>query len=636
MLEKGLRAVFPLLTAGGSSHELCNKLRNPMRIGADYLGNSRCEFTVWAPFQEEVAVQIVSPDKRLLPMQKDEWGYWKTAAEGIEPGTLYFYKLAGDADRPDPASHFQPNDVHEASAVVDHSQMNWTDTQWSGVGLEEMVIYELHVGTFTSEGTFEAIIPRLGELREFGVNAIEIMPVAQFPGDRNWGYDGTYPFAVQNSYGGPEGLKKLVDAAHQHSISVILDVVYNHFGPEGNYTSLYGPYMTETYKTPWGMAMNFDDAHSDGVRNYFIENALHWFQNYHIDALRLDAIHAIYDLGAKHFLQELAEKVAALSDSIGRKLYLIAESDLNDVRVIREWELGGHGMDAQWSDDFHHCLHTLLTGEQIGYYQDYGKCEQLAKAYKESFVYSWQYAPHRQRFHGSDASDRPGDQFVICIQNHDQVGNRMLGERLSNLVSFEALKLAAGALLLSPNIPLLFMGEEYGEESPFLYFVSHTDPDLVKAVREGRKKEFAAFHLEGEYKDPESHDTFHQSQLKWEKRQEGKHKVLLELYQYLIQLRRTIPALKKLDKQNTEASVIEADKLLFLHRWSNESQIFCIMNFSNKDTTFKATPPSGNWQKILDSSEPKWMGSGSTLPDQLVQEQDLTIKPQNFVLYQNS
>jgi maltooligosyltrehalose trehalohydrolase len=606
-----------------------------MKIGAHYLGDGRCEFTVWAPAQEEVTVQIVSPDKRLLPMEKDEWGYWKTTAEGIEPGTLYFYKLDGDTDRPDPGSHFQPKGVHEASEVVDHGKMNWTDAQWSGISLEEMIIYELHVGTFTPEGTFEAIIPRLSELREFGVNAIEIMPVAQFPGDRNWGYDGTYPFAVQNSYGGPEGLKKLVDAAHQHSISVILDVVYNHFGPEGNYTSQFGPYMTETYKTPWGMAMNFDDAHSDGVRNYFIENALYWFQNYHIDALRLDAIHAIYDLGAKHFLQELAEKVAALSDSVGRKLYLIAESDLNDVRVIREWELGGHGMDAQWSDDFHHSLHTLLTGEQRGYYQDFGKCEQLAKAYKESFVYSWQYSPNRQRYHGSDASDRPGAQFVICTQNHDQVGNRMLGERLSNLVSFEALKLAAAALLLAPNVPLLFMGEEYGEESPFLYFVSHTDPDLVKAVREGRKKEFAAFHLEGEYKDPESHDTFYQSQLKWEKRQEGKHKVLRELYQHLIQLRQAIPALKKLDKQNLEASVSKPDQLLFLHRWSNESQIFCIMNFNDKDVTFKATPPSGGWQKTLDSAESKWMGSGSTLPDKLMQEQELTIKPQSFVLYQN-
>lgn len=605
-----------------------------MKIGANYLGDGRCEFTVWAPSHDDVAVQIVSPENRTLPMQKDEWGYWKTTAEGIEPGTLYFYKIAGNTDRPDPASHFQPKDVHGPSEVVDHSKTDWTDAGWSGIPLEEMIIYELHVGTFTPEGTFEAIIPRLRELREFGINAIEIMPVAQFPGDRNWGYDGAYTYAVQNSYGGPEGLKKLVDAAHREGLSVILDVVYNHFGPEGNYTSQFGPYFTEMYKTPWGMAINFDSIYNFGVRNYFIENALYWFENYHIDALRLDAIHAIYDLGGKHILEEMADQVAALSDSVGRKLYLIAESDLNDARIIREKELGGYGIDAQWSDDFHHVMHVLLTGEQRGYYQDFSKCEQLAKAYKQSFVYSWDYSPHRKRYHGNDAGDRPGHQFVVCTQNHDQVGNRMLGERLTHLVSFEALKLAAGALLLSPFIPMLFMGEEYGEESPFLYFVSHTDEDLVEAVRRGRKREFADFHMEGEFVDPFSLDAFGQSQLKWEKRQEGKHKALLDLYQHLIQLRRTIPTLKNLDNKNLEASAIEEDKLVLLHRWSNENHIFCILNFNDKDVTFKPTLPSGNWHKILDSSDEKWMGSGSTAPEQLTQDQELTIKPQSFVLYQ--
>lgn len=603
-----------------------------MRIGSNYLGNGRCEFTLWAPKLNAIAVQIVAPP-HLIPMQQRESGYWSAKAEDIEPGTLYFYKLEGDVERPDPASHFQPQGVHEPSAVVDHSTMNWTDAQWSGIPLEEMIIYELHVGTFTPEGTFEAIIPRLAALRELGVNAIEIMPVSQFPGERNWGYDGVYPYAVQNSYGGPEALKTLVDAAHQQGLAVILDVVYNHFGPEGNYTSQFGPYFTETYKTPWGSAMNFDDAHSDGVRNFFLENALYWFRDYHLDALRLDAIHAIYDLGAKHFLRELADKVAALSADAGRKLYLIAESDLNDVQVIRPGELGGRGMDAQWSDDFHHCLHTLLTGEQIGYYQDFGQCEQLAKAYRESFVYNWQYSAERRRYHGSDASDRPGHQFVICTQNHDQVGNRMLGERLSQLVSFEALKLAAGALLLAPNVPLLFMGEEYGEDSPFLYFVSHTDPDLVEAVRTGRKQEFAAFHLEGEYSDPQSPETFQQSQLKWEKRQAGKHKALLELYQYLIELRRTIPALKNLDQQNLEASASEEDKLVFLRRWSNESQIFCIMNFNDQAVTC-ATLPGENFSKILDSADSKWLGQGSRLPDRLTQGQELTISAHSFVLYQ--
>lgn len=604
-----------------------------MKVGAFYLGDARCQFTVWAPLLKQVAVKIVSPKEQLLPMQQDEQGYWQVTAEGIEPGARYFYQLEGSTDRPDPASNFQPEDVHGPSEVVDHQAFTWNDQSWSGIPLEEMIIYELHVGTFTSEGTFEAIIPRLAQLKELGVNAIELMPVSQFPGNRNWGYDGVYPYAVQNSYGGPEGLKRLIDTCHQQGISAILDVVYNHFGPEGNYISQYGPYFTDTYNTPWGSAINFDDAYSYGVRNYFIENALHWFENYHFDALRLDAIHAIYDLGAKHFLQELADDVAVLSERVERKFYLIAESDLNDVRVIREKALGGHGMDSQWSDDFHHCLHTLLTGEQIGYYQDFGSVQQLAKAYKQSFVYSWEYVANRKRYHGSDASDRPGHQFVIATQNHDQVGNRMLGERLTQLVSFEALKLAAGALLLSPNIPLIFMGEEYGEESPFLYFVSHTDPDLVKAVREGRKKEFSAFHLEGEYQDPESVDTFHTSQLKWEKRQEGKHKTLLELYQHLIQLRRTMPALKTLDKQNLEASAIEENKLLFLQRGSVGNQIFCTMNFNDQDVTFKA-PTSGIWRKILDSADTKWMGSGSTMPEKLMDEQEVTIHPQSFALYE--
>ena len=605
-----------------------------MKIGSNYLGNGRCEFTVWAPSHEEVAVQIVSPAHRLLPMQKDEWGYFKVIAEDIEPGTLYFYKLGGKEDRPDPASHSQPKDVHGPSSVVDHSKMNWTDTGWSSMPLEEMIIYELHVGTFTSEGTFEGIIPRLRELHEFGVNAIELMPLGQFPGNRNWGYDGVFPYAAQNSYGGSEGLKKLVNAAHQQGISIILDVIYNHFGPEGNCMSDYGPYFTASYQTAWGDAINFDKEYSYGVRNYFIENALYWFEKFHIDALRLDASDHIYDIGVKHFLQELAEKVDALSKKLGRKLYLTAENDLSDTKVIRPIESGGYGIDAQWNDAFHHCLHTLLTGEEAGYYEDYGKCEQLAKAFKEGFVYSGQYSPFRKKFHGSDSSAIPGHQFVVFTQNHDQVGNRALGDRLTHLVSFEALKLAAGVLLLSPNIPLIFMGEEYAEDAGFLYFVSHTDPELVEVVREGRKKDFVDFQIEGEFIDPFSPDTFQKCQLNWEERKEGKHKVMLDLYQHLIQLRRTVPALKILDKQNLEASVIEEDKLIFLHRWSQKSQIFCIMNFNQKDVPFKATPPTGNWQKTLDTSEPKWMGSGSTLPDKLMQEQELTIRPQSFVLYQ--
>ncbi|HEY9749003.1 MAG TPA: malto-oligosyltrehalose trehalohydrolase, partial [Allocoleopsis sp.] len=371
-----------------------------MRLGAQYLGNGQCEFILWAPTATTVSLQLLSPKQQQIAMEQQEGGYWRVLVPNVEPGTLYQYQVDDGEPRPDPASNLQPQGVHGPSQVVAH-QFGWSDRNWDSVPLEAMIIYELHVGTFTQEGTFEAAISRLADLKDLGINAIEIMPVAQFPGDRNWGYDGVYPFAVQDSYGGPEGLKKLVDACHQQGLAVVLDVVYNHFGPEGNYLSCFGPYFTNTYRTPWGSAINFDDTYSPGVRNYFIENALYWLRDYHIDALRLDAVHAIYDLGAKHFLQELGENVATLSEQVGRKLYLIAESDLNDPRVIRPVEQGGHGLDAQWSDDFHHALHALVSSDRQGYYQDFGECEQLAKAYRDTFVYDWKYSPHRHRFHGN-------------------------------------------------------------------------------------------------------------------------------------------------------------------------------------------------------------------------------------------
>jgi maltooligosyltrehalose trehalohydrolase len=615
-----------------------------MKIGAYYLGDDRCEFTVWAPKVESVAVQIVSPKTQLIPMQQGDQGYWRVTVEGIQPGTQYFYQLNGAEARPDPASQFQPQGVHEASQVVSH-QFDWTDQGWAGVPVDAMIIYELHVGTFTPAGSFAAMIDRLPDLKELGVNAIEIMPIAQFPGDkptddpaayRNWGYDGVYPFSVQNSYGSPDDLKRLVNACHQAGVAVILDVVYNHFGPEGNYTSLFAPYFTETYRTPWGSAMNFDDADSPEVRNFFIQNALYWLREYHIDALRLDAVHAIYDLGAKHFLEELAESVAELSNQQGRKLYLIAESDLNDPRVVRPVEQGGFGIDAQWSDDFHHALHTLLTGDQIGYYQDFGQCQHLVKAYRDTFVYDWEYSPHRRRFHGNKTLDRPPSQFVICIQNHDQVGNRMLGERLTHLASFEALKLAAGAVILSPYTPLLFMGEEYGEEAPFTYFVSHSDPDLIQAVRQGRKQEFAAFHAQGEPPDPESSDTFSKCVLNWDLRKQGKHQALWSLYRRLIELRNTMPALVKRDRQTFEVDCIETDKIIWWRRWADQQQVFCLMNFSQTDGKFSSNLPKGSWRKILDSADEQWQGNGSLAPEKLNSEQEIGIRSQSFVLYESN
>jgi len=605
-----------------------------MKIGANYLGNNQCEFTVWAPTLKQVAVQLVSPDQRLLPMQQSATGYWQTTATDIPPGTLYTYQLEGNIHRPDPASKYQPQGVHSPSQVIDESAFTWTDTDWQGVPIAETIIYELHVGTFTEAGTFEAIIPQLKQLKELGINAIEIMPVAQFPGDRNWGYDGVYPYAVQNSYGGPEGFKKLIDACHKQGISVILDVVFNHLGPEGNYLRDFGPYFTSKYGSIWGDPLNFDDAYSDGVRHYFLENALYWFRDYHIDGLRLDAIQAIFEVSARPFLQEIADATSELSQQLGRQLYLIAESDLNDARVLRPKELGGFGLDAQWCDDFHHSLHALLTGENDRYYQDFGKCEQLEKSYRESFVYSGQYAPHRKRKHGSSAKDVPAHQFVVFSQTHDQIGNRILGDRLSKIVDFESLKLAAATVLTSPYIPFLFMGEEYGEEAPFLYFVSHSDENLIEAIRKDKQQEFKIFEGRGEFQDPQSPDSFQKCKLNWELPTKGKHKILWEWHQHLIQLRRTIPALKKLDKTSLEVSSIEAEKILFLRRWTDDSQIFCILNFNEQQVAFTPALPQGNWKKILDSAEAKWMGPGSTLPEKITSDPELIVTPHSFALYE--
>jgi maltooligosyltrehalose trehalohydrolase len=493
-------------------------LTTTMETGAVLFENQQCQFTLWGPELEAVEVQLLAPRQASYSLQRSPLGYWSATVDDIPEGTQYVYRVNYSEERPDPASRYQPEGVHGPSTVVNPRRFQWQDASWKNLPLQDYVIYELHVGTFTPAGTFEAIIPHLRDLQALGITAIELMPVAQFPGSRNWGYDGVYPYAVQNSYGGPDGLKALVDTCHQLGLAVILDVVYNHFGPEGNYTEVFAPFTTLRYKTPWGGAINFDEAWCDGVRRFYIDNALYWLRDYHFDALRLDAIHAIFDFGAKHFLAELAEATRGLETWLDKPLYLIAESDLNDSRIIRSPQVGGYGIDAQWSDDFHHALHTLLTGEDLGYYQDFGTCEALAIALRDRFVYSGNFSAFRCRRHGNQASDLPSTQFVVCAQNHDQVGNRMLGERLTQLVSYEALKLAAGVLLTSPYIPLLFMGEEYGEEAPFLYFIDHGDPALVDAVRAGRKAEFREFHAQGEPLPAHELATFKRSTLNWDLR----------------------------------------------------------------------------------------------------------------------
>jgi maltooligosyltrehalose trehalohydrolase len=605
-------------------------------IGAHYDHNmGTCRFTVWAPFRKNVTVRILTAGDRFVQMERDERGYWQAYVNDAGPGTRYLYRFDGEMERPDPASHFQPENVHGPSAIVDHAAFTWEDDSWKGIPLASMIIYELHVGTFTPEGTFDASIPRLDDLRDLGVTAVELMPVAQFPGERNWGYDGVYPFAVQNSYGGPEGLKRFVNECHRKGLAVILDVVYNHLGPEGNYLHDFGPYFTDRYRTPWGQAVNFDGPYSDEVRNYFIANAIHWITEYHIDALRIDAIHGIFDFSARHFLQELSEAVHLHAQSVRREVYLIPESDLNDVRVIRPVKVGGHGLDAQWNDDFHHAIHTLLTGERTGYYEDFGKIDHLTKAVREGFIYSGEYSSFRKRRHGSSSKDRPCHQFVVFSQNHDQVGNRMRGERLSMLAPFEALKLAAGAVLLTPNIPLLFMGEEYGEDTPFLYFVDHSDPGLIEAVRKGRNDEFKHFRWEGEPPDPQDERTFLASKINWEERGQGEHAVLLNFYRTLVKLRRETPALSELDRNHLDVSAVADSRVITLRQWNGlgTSHTYGIYNFETNDINIAILAPEGRWRKVVDSADKTWNGPGTMIPTVAYSGDGVTMRGQSVAYF---
>ena len=578
-------------------------------LGAACLDDGRCRFRVWAPLVKEVQIHILAPKDLTIPMQPRPAGYHQAIVEGLGPGAQYKYRLDSGKELADPVSRYQPKGVHGPSQVID-PRFDWQDGHWFGLPIENYIIYELHVGTFTPEGTFEAVIPRLDELVDLGVTAVEIMPVAQFPGSRNWGYDGVFPFAVHNSYGGPSGLKKLVNACHQRGLAAILDVVYNHVGPEGNYLAEFAPYFTDCYKTPWGPALNFDDAYSDEVRLFFISNALEWITDYHFDALRLDAVHAILDHSALNVLEELAEAVHEQGTALNRRVYVIAESALNDTRVIRSCELGGYGLDAQWNDDFHHSLHTLLTREREGYYVDFGNFQHMAQAFSEGFVYSGRYSFNRGRRHGNSSRAIPSAKFVVFAQNHDQIGNRMLGERLSHLVSFEALKLAAGIVLLSPFVPLLFMGDEYGETAPFQYFVSHSDDRLIEAVRKGRRDEFMSFKWNGEPPDPQAEETFHRSKLNHDLKKESRHRTLLGFHKELIRLRKTLPALRSLSKDKMDVVSFEEECVLAVRRWSGNNEVLAIFNFNDHDVRLVQSMPHGVWRKRLDSNEPRWMGGG--------------------------
>ncbi len=606
-------------------------------LGAQYVHEGQTHFTVWAPLAEKVALHLIR-QAQYIPMQKDEHGYFSCEVANIQPDDRYMYQINGEKERPDPASRYQPDGVHGASAVVDGT-FAWDDMGWQPPSLRNTVIYEIHVGTFTPEGTFDAIIPHLHRLKTLGITTIELMPIAQFPGGRNWGYDGVQIYAVQNTYGGLAGLKRLVNACHQQGLAVLLDVVYNHLGPEGNYLWDYAPYFTQTYQTPWGASLNFDGAESDHVRRYFIQNALYWLDDCHIDGLRLDATHALFDFSAIPFLTELVANVHDWADRNNRQIQLIAENDRSDRKLLLPHEANGVGIDAQWLDDLHHVLHHTLTGETQGYYADYANFDLMYKVLREGFAYSGQYSPFHRRKHGTSSVDIPKDRFVVCTQNHDQVGNRMLGERLTALTDFDGLKLATALVLLSPYVPLLFMGEEYGETAPFLYFISHGDAQLLEAVRKGRAEEFAYFKDKGVPPDPSIETTFQKSKLNHDLRNEGQHAILYKLYAYLLNLRHSHPALTNPHPHSLFVYGDANDYTVCMERHDDTETMRIFLNFHHDQSHSISVPAQGTWQKVCDSNAPQWSLETNIKPlspDILTQETASTfsIPKKSFVIYQ--
>lgn len=549
-----------------------------------HIQDNQATFRVWAPKCEQVDLILESYEGNSLrecSMEKRENGFFECKLDA-SAGDFYRFRLHKNNNlliRPDPASCSQPKGVHQASELIDQS-FDWTDQNWKGINIKDYLAYELHVGTFGENSNFEDIINHLDYFIDLGINAIELMPISQFPGTRNWGYDGVYPFAVQNSYGGVNGLKKLVNACHNKSIAVILDVVYNHMGPEGNYLHDFGPYFTDHYHTPWGMAVNFDDAYCGPVRDFFTENALYWVSQFHIDALRLDAIHAIHDESAYSILEQISDAVHEYARQTGRNIHVIAESDLNDPKIVHPKAIGGYGLDAQWSDDFHHSVHTLLTGENQGYYSDFGSLENLKKCLDTGFVYTGDYSTHRKRTHGRQLQKLTGQELWIYSQNHDQVGNRMLGERLHQLVSSEKHLIAAGLTLLSPYTPMLFMGEEYAEKASFQYFISHGDKDLIEAVRKGRQKEFESFNWHAS-PDPQSIEIFNQCKLDHSLKEHGIHKTIYQNYKMLIAIRKQFSDMNLLNKENMTTEIME-NSIFKLSYKSSKHELDILFNFNEK------------------------------------------------------
>jgi len=605
-----------------------NNLDRPVGVR---LRNGLSEVRVWAPLKQQVSLTI--RDKGEIDLEPEDFGFWSIQTSLLEEGDRYQFVLDRKNSLPDPASCFQPEGVHGYSEVIDLKTYPWQEGAWQNGPLETYIIYELHVGTFSSEGTFDGVIDRLDYLKDLGITAIEIMPVAQFPGDRNWGYDGVFPFAVQASYGGPLGLQRLVDACHRYGIAVILDVVYNHLGPEGNYLEAYGPYFTDKYHTPWGKAVNLDDAYCDGVRHFFVENMRMWFCDYHIDALRLDAVHALKDFGAKHLLTALREALDELSEVTGRTYYLIGECDLNDVRYIQSNKEGGYGLHAQWIDEFHHALRVSVGERRQGYYSDFKPLVHLAKAFTSAYVYDGIYSIHRKKIFGNRAIGAKGKQFVVFSQNHDQIGNRMLGERSSTLYGFDTQLLMATVVLAAPNIPLLFMGEEYGETSPFLYFVSHTDQEIAQAVKKGRQDEFKDFfNDEVIAPDPTAAVTFEQSKLCWAHLNEVNHQTLLKAYRKLIALRKMYAAWYTLDRERLGVELWEEKRVLLLKRWNSAECLFFYFNFDHQQHNLIPHVTMRRAEKIFDTADERFFDNYT----EVCESKQIPVRSQSALIFKSS
>lgn len=604
-----------------------------MQIGANFI-DGRCNFTVWAPSHQQV--NLFFPERsEQVKLEKACGGYWSTVLDGVKSNTQYMYQLDGHAVKPDPASYFQPDGVFGPSVIVDHEAYEWKDQDWLGKEVKESIFYELHVGCFTVEGTFKGVLGRVKELSLFGINAIELMPIVQFTGKRNWGYDGVFPYAVQNTYGSPAELKELVDECHQNNVALYIDLVYNHLGPEGNCLNDYGPYFPRSNMGRWGPTINLDGPMNRGVRNYFLQNALYWLSRYHLDGIRLDAILAMHDSSANPFLHELNQTVKQFAKKCKKKFGVIAElGGYNEPKVLASAR-GGFDFDGQWLEDFHHALVTLLTGEKQGYYRTYGRLQDLVEVLTEAYLTlgvdggesKFKRAP--SGVYGSI----PACKFIAFSQNHDQIGNRLLGDRLISTVGFEAAKLAAGMVLLSPYVPLLFMGEEYGETAPFLFFTDYQDENLKKAVRVGRKQEFADFHLEGDFPDPQSAEAFEKSKINWQLRYSETRKKVATYYRTLIKLRGKQPLFHCKTRRQIKAVTSQDDEVLFILKESRHSKAGIIANFSNKDRPIAFPFKGGSFSKVVDSCDRAFGGSGPTLPVLALENDNLVIQAFNFSVF---